>query len=509
MSLFGKPTLGEYSESSKATSSLEQGAEENEIARRMRLSEDVNMCLDGCIDRMVIEVIEAAHDKGEAAKLITQTGISTRLNLMRDALNKVDKSWAEGAEYSLAGEGVGEDGGGEVFQRHVERAHLDPVAKECSQAMWVHPGFAAMPMVIDGEEEGDPRRFVTRLFTPDRFNVQAEDGAPGVVRCVELFSFNRRSDKPFEKLKVDRVTWEKYVRKSPTEKWEHAGEGEHGYGVIPVALARPVPFRLWADNYGAQLLEATVRVNAAQTLLTHNGFSQVKALVGSFQKAPATQVLKQGALIDAPQGATLQDFQTDQAAFRAAHIDGERRMVAALFGFPADEFDGTTVPQSGEALKIRMFAAMQMAAKRREWLTRFVTDLYWIGLQVLATHMMEPGKPPIEGYERGMADLPPFVGSTPEKPITSYAQQPVRLVVKPREVVLPQLASEVAAQEDREIELGLTSVVALYLKRNPGSTPEEAATVIAANKRGNAAQPAVSPLGVRRPMFAPKAVPNG
>jgi hypothetical protein len=515
MALFGKPTVSEYSESNKVVGGVGQAAEDNAVAARMQLSEDVNRCLDGDLGGFVMEAIKAAYDDKEAVKMIYQSGVSTRINLMRDALNKVDKSWDAGAEYSLQGV---EDGGGEVFQRYVERAGLDPVTKECSLAMWVHPGFCAVPMVLEADkdagEHGGRRRFVTRLFTPDRFCANPEPGAPGVVRSVDLFSFNPHSEFPFERTELTRMRWEKYVRKDVNEKWRKTDEGDHGYGVIPVALARPVPFRLWADNYGAQLLEATIRINAAQTLLTYNSHSQVKFLAGSFQKASASQVVRQGALVDDPTNtAKMMDLQTDLAAFRATHIDGERRMVAALFGFPADEFDGTNVPQSGEALKIRLFAAMQLARKRQEWLIRFVTDLYWVGMQVLSMHMMDTTKPPIEGFEDGFASLPPF------KVNAAGVQDQVRLVVKPREIVLPSLASEVAAEEDRELSLGLTNEVKLYMKRNPGVDADEAAAAIATNKRLSAslnrpvsAVPKMRPgVPVAKPATAKveEVVPNG
>jgi hypothetical protein len=475
MALFGSPSAVSYVESANLTSAIEQGAEDAALARRMGLAEDVNRCLDGDIYDFVRDAIYAAYDKDTAGKMVMQSGVSTRINLMRDALNKVDKSWDQGAEYTLEG---AEDGGGPAFKKFLAALNLDAVVKECSQMLWVHPGFCAAPMVLEDEDKEKPRRFVVRLFTPDRFSAEGMPGAPGSLECVSLFSFNQASAAPFEKLELEQGKWELYARKEAGEKWQKVKEDVHTYGIIPAVLARPNPFRLWADNYGAQLLEATVRINQAQTVLSHNSHGQGKVLVGSFQKALPNQVLAHGAIIDAPAGASLQDFSTDLEAFRRTHIDGERRMVAALFGFPADEFDGTQVPQSGEALKIRMFAAMQMALKRQEWLIRFATDLYWTALQVLATEIADTSKPPVAGFEAGFADLPPFkVGAK------SVEDQDVRLVVKPREIALPSLASEVAAAEDRETALGLTNRILMAMSRNPGMTADEAADMLVQNLR--------------------------
>jgi hypothetical protein len=176
--------------------------------------------------------------------------------------------------------------------------------------------------------------------------------------------------------------------------------------------------------------------------------------------------------------AALARFADLALVLAAAFCDLALDVVAALFGFPADEFDGTQVPQSGEALKIRMFAAMQMALKRQEWLIRFATDLYWTALQVLATEIADTSKPPVAGFEAGFADLPPFkVGAR------SVEDQDVRLVVKPREIALPSLASEVAAAEDRETALGLTNRILMAMSRNPGMTADEAADMLVQNLR--------------------------
>lgn len=477
--MMGASSAVGYGASAHASAGIQGGAEDNELKRRMDFACDVNMCLNGDVYQFVDDALRAAYHVETYQKMALQSGISTRLNPMVRGVAKADKSWCGGsggeqaADYTLEGAA---DGGGEVFKRHIANAKIDMVTRECSKRMWVHMGFCGAPLVV-GDRFGDkPRHFVTRLFTPDRFNAVPYPKSPGVLQRLELFSHDPTCDKPFERIDWTEETWSRWVRKNEDERWQKSEEEPNEFGVIPGVLARPNPFLLWADNYGAQLFESTIRINAAQTLLTYNSHSQVKAMFGPFKGAPNAQVIGQAALIDSGgQAGSLIDFTTDQEQFRKTHVSGEWQMIAELLGFPADEFDGTAVPQSGEALKIRYHTALQQAMARQWWLIKFAQDLYWLGLQVLAYELLFPA--PVVGYED--RKLPPYAPGVPVE------KQPVRLVVKPKMVTLPQLATEVAAAEDRDIELGFKSRVDLMMERNPGMTAEEAEARMRANAKIN------------------------
>ena len=469
-----------YSASDSLAPGIKQGAEDAELCKQMDFARDVNRALDGDVFEFVNDALRSAYHERTYEQMRWQSRISTRLSPIQRGVAKADKSWAggeggEGGEYSL--EDV-DEAADMLFREHLKRANIDPAIKECSRRCWVQKGFIACPMVVGDRNGTVPRKFITRLFTPDRYHAIPFPGSPGHLMCLQLYSHDVNEHYCYQRQDWTAQTWTLWGRKGNEGAWTFLKSEPNIFGVIPVAMARPNPFNLYHDNFGPALFESTIVINAAQTVQTAHMHTQIKVLAGEFGAITSGQVLQQAGALDLGAGSQVQeiDFQTDQGKFRDVNINGEWQMAAELLGFPADEFDGTQVPQSGEALKIRLYTAMQNAVARQSWLAQFGVDLYWMGLIVLEAEMrLYPA--PVEGYlDR---KIPPY---TPGLPIE---QQPVRFCIKPKPITIPMMASETAEIEDRDLAKGYRSIDDIMASKNPGMTKEEAREKRMANLADN------------------------
>ena len=476
------------------------GVEEQQRKARADRAVAVNAVLNGEFRDMVQSSLSSRYHQETFGDLQSGACIKSNNNVMTDVLDRVATAWPSAVYTLRKGTTDIED---DAFDRLLEMLQLESLAAELDRKGLVHPGIILFP-ILAPDPETQTRRLRVLLLTPDEFDLRRSPydrnnfcaftyfyTDAGGVACKTVWTALRWD------------TFQKDAR-AGVEEWALVDTGEHRHGRIPAVYYRFKPHRLWSENYGKDLCDTTVEVNAAESHLALVMPGQVKTMLGQAPHLPPGQVGRHMAVLEAGDNSSVQvaDWQLDTATFVETFIKRPRRTAAVRLGLPGDEWD-VGVPPSGEALRMRYAERDLRATQRQYGLKKAVYDLVMLCMELLHLNAEAPvrvgGKDvvwPIEGFSEtaGLsrtgdaqdpedageysfdgedaddADdkaehrgglLPPFEVGVPWK------QQPVQLHIDIGEPRYPESAAEREARSKFELDTGLTDRGELLKERNP------------------------------------------
>lgn len=466
---------------------------------RRAMAACVNDVMAGNYLHLVDEKLRARFHSDTYQAMALQSGTRASHNVMVDAIDRLDESTWPSARYELQGledeepandiESAAHEDAERRLEHWIEIAKPDQLAQRVSRLLWVHPAVCVMPWVAYSSRTG-ARKFTWIVLDPSSFDLIPSKEIPGDWEALQTFAPCAPGDRVEHMTEWRHDVVKYFERKRAAEgsdredPWHLVREEQNPFGVVPAVVFQGVPGKLWADNYGPMLLESTIEVNCAQTLLTYNAAGQVKIMLGALDNMKSGQVLRHGALIDAPGTGTLQigDLTTDVQAFAQTFIRDERTAVAISLGLPADEFYSTTMAPSGESLKLRYWGRTLRARKHRDAIRPKLQECYALSLHVINTALSFTGvdpatgatmaMPPIEGFA-GPQDLPPYDTAAP------YTAQPYTLAIDVEDLQPPETQQEREARIDFDISQGFTTAAKILQAENPDiKDPEQ---VIAEN----------------------------
>lgn len=461
---------------------------------RRAMAACVNDCMAGNAFHLVDEKLRARFHPQTYAAMALQSGTRASHNVMVDAIDRLDESTWPSARYELQGleddepavdvESPAHEDAERRLEHWVEVAKPDQLAQRVSRLLWVHPAICVMPWVAYSARTG-ARKFTWIVLDPSSFDLIPSRHIPGDWEALQTFAPCAPGDRVEHMTEWRHDVVKYYERKRAAEgsdredPWHLVREEPNPFGVVPAVIFQGVPGKLWSDNYGPMLLESTIEVNCAQTLMTYNSAGQVKIMLGALDNMKSGQVLRHGALVDVPGTGTVQvgDLTTDVQAFAQTFIRDERTAVAISLGLPADEFYSTTMAPSGESLKLRYWGRTLRARKHRDAIRPRIQECYALSLHVINTALSftapDPATgaavamPPIEGFA-SPADLPPYDTAAP------YTAQPYTLAIDVEDLQPPETQQEREARIDFDISQGFTTAAKILQAENPDIQDPEA-----------------------------------
>ncbi len=461
---------------------------------RRAMASCVNDTLSGNFFHLVDEKLQNRFHPQTYQAMALQSGTRASHNVMVDAIDRLDESTWPSARYELQDiesdepaddvESKAHEEMEKRLERWVEVAKPDQLAQRVSRLLWVHPAVCVMPWVAMSGRTGT-RKFTWIVLDPSSFDLIPSRTIPGDWEALQTFAPVSPGDRveQMTEWRADSVKYYERKRASDSsdreDPWHLVREESNPFGVVPAVIFQSVPGKLWSDNYGPMLLESTIEVNCAQTLLTYNAAGQVKVMLGALDNMKSGQVLRHGALVDVPGTGTLQvgDLTTDVQSFAQTFIRDERTAVATALGLPADEFYSTAVAPSGESLKLRYWTRTLRARKHRDALLPKIQECYALSLHVINTALSFTGvneetgaamaMPPIERVA-GPQDLPPYDVSA------AYTAQPYGLAIDVEDLQPPETQQEREARIDFDISQGFTTAAKILQAENPDIKDAEA-----------------------------------
>jgi hypothetical protein len=535
---FGLPSQGHA-----ALNSLHASMQRSDSEMRRCKARDREAIWRGDFEYLVEDALKYSFDAEQYSLLRVAAFCCTKHNPMRDVLTKKAIAWPgpsqawldkrEGSEPDSDGSEDGdaavkgyrdtlmmsEDGEveSEEFESLMAALSIDTLMPEIDAAVLRHPRIAVMPVFVYDEAIGK-RRMMVNILTPEHFDLWCHDNAPAMPYAFVYYWCAEVDGKTVERRRIWTVTTyqdQQIEERIGGKKWVNVGDAQvNTYGRLPVALfagGRPM-MSPWVAHDGDMLADGTVDMNVADTIIMLQRPMQTKVLSGEFPPGKMTdQRVGVGYVVEVPSGAEnvqVLDFRTAPGEQRKTFVDDVRRELATACGLNPDEFE-TTGPESGEARKMREFNRVRMAKARAVFLVESLVDLYWLCVHMLWFAIREKDAAPVLGFERGLT--PPFI---PGKPVH---EQPIVFGVDVGEHEFPELQAEREAREERELDMGMTSVIEIYRAANPECPDDVTAEAEilknqAVNKRlrrkagvGVAAPPSPVPAGMARgEMMPPK-----
>lgn len=481
----GLPSAGGYESSNMINPLIEAGAERNGggdalSVRRARASV-VDAIMSGDFQHLVQEILAEKFHEKTFAEMALQSGISARINIMRDCVDKIVRSAWPDADWQLApkldGDAI-EDAG---FEQWKKATDPNALAVRVVQNILTHPGYLVLPCVYTVERTRE-RKLGWKCYSPACFDIVGGEHADD---WKELHIYEAEESRGRqERYRITAELVEEQV-KLHNGKWTTTSSKPNKYGRVLGEVFRLDPHSRWSANYGMMLLQSTLEANAAQSLATLNAAGQIKMISGVFEGMAKGMRGRHGALLDTPatgSGADILDLTTDGEAFRRAYIECERRMCAIALSLPADEFESTTVPPSGESLKLRYHGLNLFCQRVREAILPGLVSLYWQSLHVLRTDLTMPAE---EGEERYPITGFPSEASLPtHTPMVGVLDQPVMLTIDVSEASVPETQAERQARIDFDIKHGWTNDADIAQRENPDI--EDGMAFVDANKKKQA-----------------------
>jgi hypothetical protein len=359
---------------------------------------------------------------------------------------------------------------------------------------------------VYADERTGKRHLAVKVLTPDVFHYEPCKDNPSAYRGISLYGDDVRGG---EVIKT-RVTWLRdavlyWHRKRHDTRWTLDDRKENVYRAVPGAGIHYDVGYLWSSHHGRELAESTIQANVAQSLANLNMPTQGKMLAGVFDRMAKHQKFRNAGFLDTGMAGggnqQLLDYQTDVEGFRKAFIDAERRMAAVLLGLPPDEFENTTIPPSGESVRLRYLGQQFQAETRRPALKAACEQLVWSALQIAFVEVERkagPGEdplPPLAGFPT-IASLPPVIADTAPE------DQPFRIRIDVQNLRWPETQAEREARINFETARGYTTDAHEYALLNPDAV--NAAEEVTKNKQAQALiDKASAPRTIQRPQAFP------
>jgi hypothetical protein len=491
------------------------------FAYRRRQAANINAVYEGRFEAQVLTLLQSRYDKDTYECLKLEAGVSQRLNIMRDVLDKADVTISEGADYGLTGlkEGQAEEGGAEDkaeanLENMMRVLSFTDVLQQVSRKCWYHKGICAMPRISYSQRIGKRVADIC-LYDPSRYDLVKSD--PDAADWDVLVIYNTDGT---ERTLYTSKGWAEQKLNQRTQTWETETMGDNpGGGGIDAVIFKPTKLGLWwEESYGSQLAESTIFANAAETFVDWLMSTQVKMFAGQLDSMGPGQRLIQGGGLNLGNGSTggVIDFQTDLPQLIETFVTRERDNAAKAIGLSGSEWSSAVAPAtSGVAERIKFWARDRNGIQRRTWLLPAAKELYWMTIRKLYTELpmatpivredSETGAGtlvlqvlPIEGFDGEWSDTggptpPPFTPPNPADVLPPYVAgvsfhaQPIDLMIDVRDVSYPDAPLERIAIEENDLKHGYTTEAALQLERNPDLGTIEAAKIEnAKNKADNA-----------------------
>lgn len=469
-----------------------------ESFRRRRIqAAKINAVLRGDFDSLTTNLLASRYHESIFAKLKMDVGVSTRVNVLRDVLDKVDVTLSEGLNYRMQGEA-----NLKRLMHFMDVVDFTGVLQRVSRMCWLHKAVCVMPQVAWSDRV---KRQVVEMcvLTPDRFDLVCLSEESGLWDALVVYD-----DDVDERTVItsDLILEQELGRDGAT--WTTVEERPNRDGMIAAVIFKPVRDLPWWDEaYGPQLAEATLQANASETFIDWMMNGQVKALTGADMGAAGKgQLLAHGyGLETGKSGASVVDLQTDLGALIANFVTRERVNAAQALGLNGSEWDMASLPPSGEAMKMKFWARDRVALARRGWMLRDAAELYWLTLHRVKTALVTPVMADVEmenedgTVTRGMQPMPlPIAGFEGDwVPGEEYSPPDPASVLPPmqdgvpwqaqkyqpefeaRDVGYPVTAQEQIADEEYQISKGYKKRVDFWRERYPDAVPDDDAKATA------------------------------
>lgn len=519
--------------------------------RRRRIAANVNQILCGEFEDLVKNLLASRYDQDVFKQLALDSGISQRLNVMRDVLDKCDVTVSEGCDYSLvnarkedaagdvekdaASEELDDDEAGETaqdeedeesnpaFENMIRAMDMDGLLQRVSRLCWVHPAVLVMPRVVWSDRVGK-RVLEMCVLTPDRFDLVSLDDGSALWDVLVVYDDDGDERTLYSSGGYAEQRWDRN-----SGRWVTEEVGPNPYGAVQGVVFKPTKSQLWwHENYGVQLAESTISANAAETFIDFLMSGQVKVPMGSLDGFPKGQFLRHAQPINVGgdgKSVALMDFQLDIKGLVDLYVTRERTQAAQAVGLSGAEWDFASTPPSGSAMQMKFWARDRLAMARRGWLVERARELYWLTMRVLYVELTAPlpgvqelegGTEqsitqvwPIECFDGGWVPAtdgsynwsPPAPSDVlpPYEPNTSPDQQPYQPLIDPRDTSYPMSISDQIADETYSLSMGYATRADFLRGRNPDLTAAQAKALIPENLAIEAAYrqryPSLSPNG--------------
>lgn len=438
----------------------------------------------GTYGRYVEEALKRAYHPDTFNAMRARLRLSN--NVLKDIVSKLAVAWSEGASYALVqADGAPYDDADGAFAAFLQQAKLDQLVAHLDELTWLHPRVAVGPTVVEQERTG-LRALRWAIHTPETFTLAEDDDAPGEWESLTTYG---ECDDERGVCRACKTTWTSdmvttYVRRDT--RWEVLSQQENPYRTIPFVLfpASSSSESAWLPCVGPMLADVTIETACWETFLSYVGAGQVKVLAAELKGFPQGQVLRHAGAIDlGGSGApSVLDFQSDINGLANVYIRRLRQQAAIAVGLGGDEFELSGQPPSGEALKMRYWARDRLALQKRASLKTALVELFWMSQHVLAYQLQAT----VDDDGNPAAPIAGITATVPYDPAT-FDTKGLRLAIDVNEITYPELAAERSQREDRDLELGLTNPVELYMRRNPDVSADEAKAAVLANKALTAA----------------------
>lgn len=461
---------------------------ESEREKRAARAQAVNAVLASEFRNMVQASLETRYHQDTFAEMQMGSLFMTHNNVMADVLDRVATAYPSARYYLQRNGAEVED---ENFTRMMELLDYDSLGANLDRLGLVHPGVVVHPTVVFDEDSGK-RKLEHLVLTPGEFDLKRSRHNSASFSQFTHFYTDPETGYAC-KVEWTSQAWELY-HKSGTgpggTEWSKMDEGVHPFGCVPVLYYRLHSDQLWSTNYGKDLVDTTVEVNAAESVMAYMMPGQVKTVLGQATHWPPGQVARHIGVLEAGDNSSVQmvDWQLDLAAFSEQFIKRPRRTIAVRMGLPGDEWD-VGVPPSGEALRMRYAERDSRANKRKRNLSRAMRKLYWLDLATLFWNLGRPTKMhggervlPIDGFDGGWAArkglnpdgvpeafTPPAPATVmpPFDPALPWSAQEVQFGLDIADTTYPLNQTEREARDRFRLEMGLTNQGELLLEENP------------------------------------------
>lgn len=279
------------------------------------------------------------------------------------------------------------------------------------------------------------------------------------------------------------------VQKLPNPYFEGAKSPRQ---IIPIlAVHREARETFWDQTSGDDLYELTIMVGMWETFINHllrTDSTRQKWASGQIDPAGgANEGGTEGVIqLRSPDGGTVNvgEF-SSQADWNGIGNQVKRKYDNALYnyGLVAQDTRTSGDPTSGFALKIRSQGLYKIQQAQVPSYLRSEETLYRVVSSVWNFERNNSAFPEIEGEA-----LPPLREAGLE---VEYAPVESEMTVEEREVE--------QRMDEKDIELGLSSSVRIYVRRNPETTDEEARAAIEKNKADTGALKPKAPEPMNHP----------
>lgn len=484
------PTTGRFWRGSTLTEidlGLMKSKAQTDKGRRAACERRLDMLKDGW-GPILEGRIDAIFEPANAAEIRKVVDISN--NPFKRIIADISTIYDELPQWTFEGEGDNEawTQALESGMADVVLPKLNRLVNACNEALlYISPTrdgvkLHAVPAhdVIVWEDPADPTQPIT---------IAVRQGFVNTVTAKPVWHVWSREEDRAEYIQLDGDPFETSTR--VLERMPNPYVDEDGRPVLPAVLYhRQWPDEgLWDQTTGEDLYEATILIGLLETWINH------LIRTDSIRQKYATGQLDFESGVSGGTMSMLTFRSTDGTPVNIGEFSSQmdwgglgntisRKLQNVLnnYGMSMADFELSGDPTSGFALRVRKEGLVEIRKRQIPVYRRWDLQAY-DAISAVWNFERDNSESPIrESVRRDMADMP---WASQAKPSVEYSEFQTTLTVQERQQQL---------ELDKErIEMGLESVLSVYMRENPGLTEDEAREAIAKNKEDSKG------LGVKKP----------